>query len=168
MDLQGLTPLLTFVAGSMAAFLRDRREAGGEEMGFRPDSVVYNLKFEGENDPLNGLEVRMASVTVREYNVMMREGLKRGEEGLEANEALLQKFVDCMIKWNWDGDDGEVLPMTLESLLGLDRRYVGKMIQAWQMALAGVSEELGKALASGDKSLEEQLGLANSSQSPSN
>lgn len=136
-------------------------------MGFRPDTVVYNLKFDGENDPLHGLEIRMGSVTVREYNEMMREGMKRGVEGLEASDALLEKFVDRLIKWNWEDKNGEVLPMTVESLLGLDRHYVGKVVQAWQMALAGVSEDLGKDSTSGDKSLEEQLGLANSSQSPS-
>lgn len=133
-------------------------------MGFRPQPVEYNLDFE-EGDELHGLEVKIRSVTVREYNEMMRNGLKKGEDGLKASDDLLELFVERLVAWNLeDPETGDPVPPTMDGLLSQDRRYIGRMVQAWQIALVGIPAALGKALNSGERSLEESLAMAISSE----
>lgn len=154
------------IAGMLAALLNKIRKPE-EDMGFRPEEVQYNLKWE-EGHELHGLEIRIGSVTVRKYNEMMKQGLKTGEEGIEANEWIIALLVEKIIRWNLENSSGETMPVSMESMEELDRRHLNMISRAWQFAIAGVSDQLGKASSNGASSLEESLGLASSSESPLN
>jgi hypothetical protein len=135
-------------------------------MGFYPEPTLYHLTFP-EGDPLHGLEVTMGSLSVGEYNAMMRRALARGlsEETLKANDEMIDLFVSKIASWTLEDKAGAAVPVTREAVDGLDRRLIAKLITAWQSALIGVPDDLGKGSQNGELSPEESLGLGSLSAS---
>jgi hypothetical protein len=128
--------------------------------GFTPEENHYELHFE-PGHALHGLQVTMASLSVGEYNQMMRRSIIRGltEEALKANDDTEQLFVDKLVSWNLTDRAGKPVPRTREGIQGQDRKYIGQIVTAWQMAMLGIDEILGKGLSNGELSQEESLGL---------
>ena len=138
-------------------------------MGFYPEPVQYHLHFP-EDDALHGLEVLMASLSVREYNEMMRRAAIQGitEETVKANDEMVDLFVAKLVSWNLEDRDGKAVPRTRKAVDGLDRNLVGKIILAWQMALVGIPVPLESESSNGQLSREQSLGLASASRSLEN
>lgn len=138
-------------------------------MGFYPEPVQYEINFP-EDDSLHGLEVRMASLSVREYNEMMRRAAIQGitEETVKANEEMVDLFVAKLVAWNLEDRDGKAVPRTKKAVDALDRNLVGKLVLAWQMALVGIAAPLESASNNGQLSREQSLGLASSSRNLEN
>lgn len=108
-------------------------------MGFRPEPKQYRLTF--TDDPeLAGLEVTVGSVSVGEYNQMLRQSLVDGltAETLDANDELLKLFASRLVSWNLEDQQGAAVPATLDGVLSQDRGLIAKVITAWQVALITV------------------------------
>jgi hypothetical protein len=129
-------------------------------MGFTPEEKQYKIDFE-EGHALHGLHIVMGSLTLGEYNSMMKRGLVKGanEETLKANDEMIDLFVSKIVSWDLEDAKGNPVPTTREGVDSQDRNYIGQMINAWQMAMLGISELLGKGSLNGSQSLEESLGL---------
>lgn len=62
-----------------------------------------------------------------------------------ALRALLTRLADNIASWNLEADDSdEVLPVSVETLSGLDAELQQALIAGWAQVHSGVSEELGK------------------------
>lgn len=136
-------------------------------MGFYPEPTLYHLTFPGD-DPFHGLDVTMGSLTVGEYNAMMRRALVKGitEDALQANDEMIDLFVTKLTAWNLEDKDGKPVPFTREAVDGQDRNLIGKLIFAWQMALVGIPAPLDTTSTNGALSAEESLALGSVSGSP--
>jgi hypothetical protein len=130
-------------------------------MGFRPQKTVYNLHFE---DPaLAELEIKVTACSVDEFNAIMGGADATGQEAIEGTHKLLAKFAENIVSWNLENDDGSAMPITAETLGGLEQPFVIRLISAWQAAMVTVPNLSRRASGSGAPSEELSLGLANGS-----
>jgi hypothetical protein len=137
-------------------------------MGFRPDPTTYKLNFAGTD--LDGLEVIMRSVSVKEFNEMLRLGVAGAdtEKVVKANERVIEMFTRALVEWNLETQAGDAVPATKDGVLAQESRLVTRMIGAWQMALVTVPDPLPAASGSGATTPEASLDLASASRSLSN
>lgn len=107
-------------------------------MGFRPEPKQYRLTFDGTE--LDGLEVVMGSVSVREFNEMIRLSMANGisEEAIAANDRVLELFAQHIVSWNLEDAKGKPVKTDLETVLGTDRSIIGQVVTGWQVALVTV------------------------------
>jgi hypothetical protein len=128
--------------------------------GFTPEERRYKLDF-AEGHPLHGLEVTMGSLTMAEYNGILKRSLIKGvtQETIDANDAMIELFVSKLISWNLTDREGKPVPRDKEGVESQDRTYMNMIMTSWQIAMVGVSEELGKDSPNGELSEEESLGL---------
>lgn len=104
-------------------------------MGFKLERT-YALRWDGD---LAGLEVDIRGTSV----AVMQEirGLRVSAEGTEV--LRLAEILAAHIKrWNFEGDDGETLPITAESILAQEASVVSAIGREWYLAAAGVSAPL--------------------------
>lgn len=116
-------------------------------MGYRVKPKQYRLKFAGAE--FEGLEVIMASMTVREWEDLMSPLPDDRAEAVKANDAKTELFASRIISWNLTGDDDKPVPATLAAVKGLDRPFVVALMSAWQMALIGVDPTSGSESSDG-------------------
>jgi hypothetical protein len=146
-------------------------------MGFRPQPTVYNIGFEGT--PLDGLHVKMSCCTLGEYNYMLRAAFIGGEpdeegnvklepEMLEANDRIVELFLNHLISWDLEDMAGQAVPMTQEGLDSQERTIIGQLISAWQTAMSSLPNRSKQPSSNGATSQEQSLGLGNISESPGN
>lgn len=135
-------------------------------MGFRPEPKQYRLKFI-DDEHLAGLEVVMGSVSVGEYNKMMRFGMVLGlnEEAIQANDWIIELFVSRLVSWNLEDEEGKPVPANEEGVLGQERWIIAKVLTAWQMSLVQISDPLVPPSQNGGQSEEKSLNLGDSSES---
>lgn len=139
----------------------------GTAMGFKPEQTIYKLTFKGT--ALDGLEVRVGSLTIREYNAMLRAGSADGPAGvLKANVSVFELFLSKLISWNLEDADGNPVPQDMAGLESQERPVVTGIINAWQMAMVNIDGPLKSDSSSGNGLLEESLELGNLSESPQN
>lgn len=136
-------------------------------MGFRPEPKQYKLTF-SDIPELDGLEVVMGSVSVGEFNELMRLALPKAvsEETLEANDKTLELFASKIVSWNLDGANGKPLKPTVENIRAQERSLIGSIITGWQVALVTVPKRSETPSGDGEISPEDLEALAASS-SPS-
>jgi hypothetical protein len=122
-------------------------------VGFKPKKKIYELKFEGDPD-LDGLVVKL-----RGLNTGQTLGIETArEDGSEdAVNGMLRTYADRLVEWNIEGDNGETLPLTLDSILGLEPDLNNKVIRAWTDAINGVPAPLDSASPDGVPSLEASI-----------
>lgn len=133
-------------------------------MGFEAPRKVYKLEFATEE--LAGLEVKVESLSIRDY-VRMTELVSNVDSDKPEQEAiddLLAGFLSCFVSWNLE-QDGNPMPATIESMYSLKLDFILQIIMAWLGAIAGVSRPLPGGSPDGKQSEEEKLGLTNISQS---
>jgi hypothetical protein len=153
-------------------------------MGFRPEKTIYTMHFQGTF--LDGLIVKVGCPTVAEFNEMLRWQAASNSDVADVNDKSTQRFLDYLIDWNLenpidgplkevevdrDGEivmewqtipdirEGEPTPHTLEGCGVHEQIVIREIMQQWQKAIAGVSEELGKGSMNGSDSLERSLGM---------
>lgn len=128
-------------------------------MGFRPEETVYNLKF--KDAWLAGLEVRIGCCTVGEFNEFSRQpDVEKGESAADKNDKMFAVFLRYLKYWNLENEfDGQPTPLTLEGIHSHQQALIREIIKEWQFAMAGVSDDLGKGLIDGNRSLERSLDL---------
>lgn len=133
-------------------------------MGFIPEQTIYTLEFSGK---LEGLEVKMGSLSVREYNKMIRlMSVDVQAEAADAGEDIVKMFAESLISWNVEDKAGAIIPTTLEGVESQEQSFIFKVFTAWQRAMGGdVSDDLEKDSSSGAITLEASLGMGGQSAS---
>lgn len=92
-------------------------------MGFNANPTIYRLEFE---DPdLEGLVVR-----VRRGSVQIRHDFDQATTWLGQLECLQRALVE----WNLVDDDGEPLPVTVDSMLATEDKVVDAILNGWVQA----------------------------------
>lgn len=130
-------------------------------MGYVRDTV-YVLHFE---DPgLQGLEVRMRSLSVLEYlDLESLRSEKIDDADLRRGRLVevFERFADRIVSWNLETRDqaGEVteLPVSRESVLAQDFDFTNAMVSAWMAAVGGIEIPLGDASTGGRPSVEARI-----------
>ncbi len=134
-------------------------------MGFRPSPVLIKLNF--RDSDLEGLEVTMRSVTIREHAELLRGQASVSSDLVESNEAYLAKFASKLVSWNLENpESGEPVPATREGVDSLESNVFTQISRAWQQALLTVpptSPAPSQNGAAPGISLEESLGLGSAS-----
>lgn len=153
--------------------------------GFRPEPRTYKLRFI-DDEELAGLEVKMGSVSVEEYNRMMKvsisgapdidtenkdiAALRReisafAETVLDSNDWLINLFASRLLEWNLEDQQGKKVPTTKKAVMAQERLMISKIINAWQSAMVRIPDPLSQQSPNGKPSEEESLGLDRISES---
>jgi hypothetical protein len=119
-------------------------------VGFKRQPKVYRLVF--DQPDLAGLVVKARSLSIGE---------------IEDDDAkVYEQFAAALVEWNLEGEDGQVQPLTLESVMGYpDYELISLMATTWLEAVTGVKEELGKDSSSGQPFPEGSIPMETLSQS---
>lgn len=115
-------------------------------MGYQRKSKTFKLVFDDEE--FAGLEVRTRSVSLGQFLKM--ESLTTSELTEATIHELFKNFVQVLISWNLEDEDGVQVPTTLDGLYAQDLDFVQKVIEAWKEAMVGVSRPLEQSLPVGE------------------
>lgn len=140
-------------------------------MGYKAKSdgaTTYTLEFVDRD----GLEVKVRNGTAGEsleglglewvVNSEVRKArlATRDSAKVEVSRAYTL-FLDRVISWNLEEDDGTPIPIEMDALLAQDDNLVADMVNAWLSIVFGVSGPLDKRSTGGEtetaKSFEEAL-----------
>ena len=115
-------------------------------MGYRRNRKTYHLKFE----EFPGLEIRARSVPIGDLLdiLQLAEALGSKPDRAKADQ-LFGTFASRIESWNYQDEDGNDLPPTLETLTGEDSDFVLKLIGGWAQAVGGGGTDPTKAGANG-------------------
>lgn len=114
--------------------------------GFRRKRKVFKLTFED----YEGLEVEVKSVPVRKLlDVLQLADAMTGKPTQEQVEELFGWFADRIVSWNYEDEDGNPLPATLDTLLDDDFDFALKMVMAWVQAVSAITVPSIEAPANG-------------------
>jgi hypothetical protein len=136
--------------------------------GYTVQRSVYKLTFE---DPsLEGLEVRVRAMTIREMMDVTDEFagdlsfMGRLTPGMKDNpDKLMEWFARYLVSWNLEEepeseeDEPTPIPATLDGVKSLELPFFLRILLAWLPATAGVQPDLKEGSASGESSLEESI-----------
>lgn len=118
-------------------------------MGFRFQRT-YALRWPAGSD-LDGLEVDTRSASV----ATMRE--VRALRVSQDEERLAEILAGHITRWNLEGEDGEILPITVDSLLGQESVLLAAIGKEWFLAVAGVSAPLDLGSTNSPPSVEQSI-----------
>ena len=124
-------------------------------MGFKVQARVYVLDFTGT--AYEGLEIRARSIPMEEFAKLALLKDITPADMSDALTTLHRKFVDSVISWNFEDDDDQPIPVTVEAFASLEQKAPGitlDVVKAWMTAIAGVSDPLGEGSLSGKTSVE--------------
>lgn len=108
---------------------------------------TFDMRFkEGE---MAGLEVRCRRVSV---GTLFDVGaiVDRRKESKEAFAAAVEELAKVIVSWNYEDDDGNPVPISVETLLEEDADFVLGLFRAWTDALGGVPAPLEQASPDGE------------------
>lgn len=129
---------------------------------------TYRLVFEDEE--FEGLEVRARGGSI-DHLVSLTTLMRAGDElikpdGQAKRDELYQLLAGRLIDWNLDDDQGQPVPLTVETLRQQDWPLVLGIARAWMRATAGVSRPLEPDSPDGQQSLEVSIPMETSSPNP--
>ena len=124
-------------------------------MGYTAKLKTYLIKFE-EGHEHHGAEARLRGMTYGEWEHVT--GLDGGE-GDTNGAAAVRRFVDHLISWNLEDEDGKPVPMTMDAVKEMDKDLIKNLNNAWINTLVGVheSDPLEESSPSGGPSLVESV-----------
>lgn len=124
-------------------------------MGFKAKLKTYLVRFD-EGHEYHGAEARLSGMTYGEWEVAA--GLDGGDG--DSNGAVsVQRFVDHLISWNLEDDNGQPLPTTMDAVKQCDKDLIAALNNAWVQSLIGVhaADPLPESSPSGEPSLVESV-----------
>ena len=128
-------------------------------MGYVRQKKVFKLKFVDEE--MAGLEVKAKSLPLGDFLEVIRlladDINVLAKEDQERIDRLFQIFLDAVVSWNLEEEDGDEIPLVLESLYEQDTGFVLVIIRAWVEAIKDVSPPLPESSKNGGQSQEESL-----------
>jgi hypothetical protein len=104
-------------------------------MGFKVKPKTYTVRFE-EGHEYHGVEARLSGMSYGEWEQVT--GLDGGE-GETNGGASVRRFVDHLISWNLEDENGPV-PTTFDAVKELDHDLVAALNNAWIQTLIGVHD----------------------------
>jgi hypothetical protein len=105
-------------------------------MGFKTKVKTYTVRFD-EGHEFHGAEARLSGMTYGEWEQVT--GLDGGE-GETNGAASVRRFVEHLISWNLEDEDGQPVPTTLDAVKQLDHDLVAALNNAWIATLIGVHD----------------------------
>lgn len=119
-------------------------------MGFHPARKLYQLIFD-EDSELYGLEITARSSTLGERRQYVQNQPDLGDD-IAYVDHQAEFFVAHITEWNLDDENGEPLPVTVESLYSLPDECFKLIIYAYVKRAFGqqTSTDLKKESDSGD------------------
>lgn len=124
-------------------------------MGYRRTGTTFNLHFE---DPaLNGLEVKVRSLSIGKLLELselasLADGDELTPDDLKRIDPLFTTLADSLVGWNYEDENGDPIPATLESIKGEELGFVLQIVTAWMNAVASVSGPLANGSTGGGPS----------------
>lgn len=124
-------------------------------MGYTAKLKTYLVRFD-EGHEFHGAEARLRGMTYGEWE--FAAGLDGGDGDPNA-AATIGRFVDHLIEWNLEDEDGKPLPTTMDAVRNLDKGLVAALNNAWISTLIGVhdADPLPESSLSGEPSLVESV-----------
>ncbi len=99
------------------------------------------------------VEIDIRSTTVA--TLQQLRGLRLSDADDIATLAGL--LAEHITRWNLDGEDGQTLPVSVDSLLSLESAVLQSIGKQWYIAAAGITTPLDERSTSGEQSPEESL-----------
>jgi hypothetical protein len=118
-------------------------------VGFKPPKKLYKLTFADED--MAGLVVTMHSIPVGSL-LRLQELSDQGADQAKVTgtfREMMDMFAGALVEWNLVDEQDQILPTTLESVLGLDTDFLMTVITSWTQAISGVSAPLDAGSTSG-------------------
>jgi hypothetical protein len=119
-------------------------------VGFKRNPKIYNLVFDETTD-YPGLEVQVRTLTMGQL-VSVWSG-----EGGGTSVKTFELFMDRLVGWNLETEDGQPVPATREAVEGEDDDMVNAIVKKWTDAVLGVPAPLGADSSSGVTSAVESV-----------
>lgn len=116
--------------------------------GFKANRTIYNLVFDDPHSDVEGLVVR-----IRRGSIAEREAY----DDIETDLLMLEFYASIIVEWNVEGDDGELVPITVDGLRSLEDTTFIAIQRAWIQAGREVSAPLEQPSSDGAPSLEAQI-----------
>lgn len=105
-------------------------------MGFKVKVKTYTVRFE-EGHEFHGVEARLSGMTYGQWEQVA--GLDGGDGETNGADAV-RRFVDHLISWNLEDEQGAPLPTTLDAVKQLDHNLVAALNNAYINTLIGVHD----------------------------
>lgn len=113
-------------------------------MGYRRQTKLYKLAFE----EFPGLEITARSASIGELmEILQLADAVASKPTPEQADKLFGGFADHIVSWNYEDEDGNPLPATLETLKGEESGFVTRLIAGWAQAISGADVPLAQASA---------------------
>jgi hypothetical protein len=107
-------------------------------MGYKPQRKKYQLIFDESFDDLKGLEITCEALTLGEARELMDS--TEGVEGLwKKQDHEHEAFIKCVLEWNLEGDDGDILDITVDNFRTLPAEDVKVVVVTWFQRCLGVA-----------------------------
>lgn len=127
-------------------------------MGFKRQSKVYRLTFAGE---YAGLSVSARSLPLGKFMKMGKlvdvDVANPTGDDFETLEELFSLFLEALVSWNLEEEDGTPVPVTREALYEQDLAFVLMLVVVYMDAVSGVPAPLDGTSPDGGRSLAESL-----------
>jgi hypothetical protein len=136
-------------------------------MGFTVPRRIYKLEFDGEK--YAGIVVRVRAMSFA--TLLDIENMRRSDEMADRAEMRAQLdefhgiFVDHLVDWNLEEEDGAPVPLTVEGLRSQEGSFVTSIIAAWRDTPTEVPAPLGRPSSDGDPSVELSVPMESLSES---
>lgn len=127
-------------------------------MGFKVQRTVFNLRFK-TGSLLDGLFVQARSISAGEVLDLSDEAdtARSGTQNIKDVKRLVSRFVDELVEWDLEFEDGTPTEMTLPSFLKHDLNIVLSIVLAWFDAMLATDDDLGKGSTYGRRFPEESI-----------
>lgn len=117
-------------------------------MGSRRSPTLYKLVFDDTTDA-PGLEITLRGLTIKERRELSTQ-TREGETEMDVVARTCELLARQMVSWNREDEDGQPLPMTVDSLMDEEPGLIIDISVKWQEAIFGVSAPLDGDSPSGE------------------
>ncbi|MET9012335.1 hypothetical protein ABZX74_15655 [Streptomyces olivaceoviridis] len=119
-------------------------------MGFKTKVRTYLIRFD-EGHEFHGAEARLRGMSLGEY---LEATGQDGGDGDTGASAAITRFLEHLVSWNLETEDGQPIPTTKESVDLVDHDLVLALNNAWIDQLLGVhkADPLPESSPSGEPS----------------
>jgi hypothetical protein len=107
-------------------------------MSYKPTRKKFKLVFDESFDDLKGLEITYEALQLGEVRTIL-DKTDDLDTLWETQDYQHAEMVKRVIEWNIEGEDGEIAPISVDSLRLLDPVDVGTVVSTWFKRCLGVT-----------------------------
>lgn len=139
--------------GSVTDLNREgRREVQRQGSGFKPDRKRYRLKW-GQGHELHGFEVEMKGLATGTFLELAEladiDPTRFTADDMPKVRRLFEIVGDGLAEWNLLDEDDQLVPATLDGILGQDFDIVMAIADGWMTAIGQVPAPLDQRSTAG-------------------